>query len=944
MTTTASTEFSPGALVRARGREWVVQPGSDQDFLRLRPLGGSEDDITSLIPELETAPPEAAIFPEPDPTRRGAHTAALLLRDALQLKLRAGAGPFRSFGNIAIEPRAYQLVPLLMALRQPTVRLLIADDVGIGKTIEAGLIVRELFDRGEIRRMAVLCPPHLVDQWQGELSRHFHLKAVALTASSVSRLERNLPPGVSLFQQHPFVVVSLDYIKSERHRDHFLSIAPECIVVDEAHTCSTGGQGKQLRFELLQRLAQDEERHLLMLTATPHSGDDRAFHNLLSLLRPDFAALADGSEATRRRLREDLASYFVQRRRKDIEEWQDTSVFPRRFTAEITYELSGAWGDFFDAVQAYCLNLALEAEKQEGQTKHMIWYATLALLRCVASSPAAAVRALTTRLEGDDDSETAALADEERILDGQGDDLTLNDLEPAAALNEAGALRNLITQAHALAGTEGDPKLKSLFQHLQELLKDGFRPVIFCRYIATAHYVAEHLRKALKKATVEAITGEYTPAEREERVEALIEADTPVLVATDCLSEGINLQHGFTAVVHYDLAWNPTRHEQREGRVDRFGQRGRIDKNGESSNEVRCTMLYGQDNPIDGFIFNVILKKAEAIRRDLGVLVPLPQDEQRIQHAVVKAALLKRSRRAPTTEQLLFDLEEAVPDLRPLQTEWNDALERAKANRTIFAQRRLRPEEVLPEWRRQVDLIGEVNSIERFVQHACARLNAPLEPDSKSAVRFLPQHLPEPVKERLAEEQLNRPLAIDFHYPPATGAHFIHRTHPLVSILADTVLESALDGQSALAARCAATVTDQVAVVTAVFLLRLRHQLTYRKRGDTRTLMAEETLAIAAVGRRDPQWLQSEEVSRLLEVTPRANLDDASAEREIRQALALLRENRSRLGEIATARAEALLQDHRRVREAARDLGSYSVSPCLPVDVIGCYVLLPDAL
>jgi len=117
--------------------------------------------------------------------------------------------------------------------------------------------------------------------------------------------------------------------------------------------------------------------------------------------------------------------------------------------------------------------------------------------------------------------------------------------------------------------------------------------------------VADHLKQTFPKAVIDAVTGEYTPEERRERVEALAEGESRVLVATDCLSEGINLQHLFTAVVHYDLAWNPTRHEQREGRVDRFGQQ---------APEVRCTMLYGQDNPVDGFVLNVILRKGESHR------------------------------------------------------------------------------------------------------------------------------------------------------------------------------------------------------------------------------------------------------------------------------------------------------------------------------------------
>lgn len=140
------------------------------------------------------------------------------------------------------------------------------------------------------------------------------------------------------------MVVSLDYIKSERHCDHFLSIAPEFIIVDEAHSCAASGQGKQLRFALLQKLTEQADRHLLLLTATPHSGDDASFHNLLSLLAPRFGRLLEVPENERLKLREELATHFVQRRRKDIEEWQDTSVFPRRLTAEVTYRLSGEWG------------------------------------------------------------------------------------------------------------------------------------------------------------------------------------------------------------------------------------------------------------------------------------------------------------------------------------------------------------------------------------------------------------------------------------------------------------------------------------------------------------------------------------------------------------------------------------------------------------------------
>ena len=929
--TTLEHDFQPGNLVRARGREWVVQTDSHRDWLRLRPLGGAEDETIALIPELELAPVEHATFDLPDPTLAGNHAAAVLLRDALRLTLRAGAGPFRSFGNIAVEPRGYQLVPLLMALRLSTVRLLIADDVGVGKTIEAGLIARELMDRGEIARLAVLCPPHLVEQWQSELETRFNLHAVALTASSAARVERELPHGVALFDHHPVVVVSLDYIKSERNREQFIATAPECIIVDEAHTCASSGAGKQLRFELLQRLGRNEHRHLILLTATPHSGDEVAFYNLLSLLDQRFLAL-QGRMSASDPLRQELARHFVQRRRKDIAEWQaeteDGRGFARRMKTELTYQLSGDWGNFFDAVQDYCRELAETAEREGGAGgSGLMWYATLALLRCVASSPAAAVKALTTRLEGTQSEED--LLTDERLHDGAADDLSASDLEPPAQVQDTSRLQDLIATAQRLSGQSGDPKLAALIQHVGQLLKDGYHPVVFCRYIATAHYVADHLKTKFPQATIEAITGEFTPEERRERVEDMGEADNRILVATDCLSEGINLQHLFTAVVHYDLAWNPTRHEQREGRVDRFGQQ---------APEVRCTMLYGQDNPIDGFVLKVILRKGEAIQKELGVMVPLPEDDARINQALIKAALRRREHRAPATMlQESFDFGEPERLLAPLQAQWQDALEKAKANRTVFAQRRIRPDEVLPEWHKQQQALGAQADVKRFLQSACVRLGSPLESTRRAnQVRFNPQHLPEALRLRLADEGLDTAQLIDFDE--------LHRSHSLVGLLAQHLLEDALGNIQPVAARCAATLTNDVEVATTLYLLRVRHQLSYVRRREPFQMMAEETVALAVRGRANPEWLADNQAARLIECTPSGNLPPEAVQREVRQALEFLAAHPQQLQAHAQQRADALLDDHKRVREAARDVGQYNVKPCLPVDVMGVYVLLPDSL
>ena len=168
----SSVELSkPGTLVHARGREWVVLPESDNELLMVRPIGGLDEEIVGILPAIE--PVTSTTFPLPTIDNVGDFASGRLLRDAARLSTRSAAGPFRCFGRIAAEPRPYQLVPLMMALKLDPVRLLIADDTGVGKTIEAALIAREFLDRGEINRLSVLCPPHLAEQWQKELAEKF---------------------------------------------------------------------------------------------------------------------------------------------------------------------------------------------------------------------------------------------------------------------------------------------------------------------------------------------------------------------------------------------------------------------------------------------------------------------------------------------------------------------------------------------------------------------------------------------------------------------------------------------------------------------------------------------------------------------------------------------------------------------------------------------------
>lgn len=922
--------FSAGELVRARGREWIVL--SSADTLRLRPLTGSEEDAESIIPELEAEPITHAAFDPPTGDRPGPREAALLLRDALRLSLRRGAGPFRSAGRINFQPRAYQLAPLMMALRQETVRLLIADDVGIGKTIEAGMILRELLDRGEIDRFSVLCPPHLVEQWTGELDSKFSINATPVTAAEAARLERDLPNTTSVFDAYPFTVVSLDFIKSDRRLDDFLRACPDTVVVDEAHAAVSGGKGRHRRFELLSKLAQKADRNIVMLTATPHSGDEEAFHNLLGLLHQEFLKLREASVDQHRALRERLAGYYIQRRREDIKDWKEPGLFPEKRSAEIKYRLTGAFESFYSDVIRYCAEVV---EAQEGdRRRRLAFWGTLALMRCVGSSPAAAVRALRTRalIDADDvevdDLAARALDDEEAAED---------DREPAAAIEDP-RLSGLIVKAEKLASDiASDPKFKALVTIVKKLTAEGYSPIVFCRYIATAEAVGAALQAAFKSFKVDAVTGTLPSDDRETRVEALGEHDKRILVATDCLSEGVNLQGYFDAVIHYDLSWNPTRHQQREGRVDRFGQKSPI---------VSTVLLYGENNPVDGAVLEVILRKAQAIEKQTGVRVPMPDEGGSLTQALMSSVLL----RAREEKQLLLDFTVADSQAaKNIDLAWKNASEAEKKSRTIFAQRTLKPDEVLPEWKTTRLALGGFEDAERFVARALTRLNAAMTPDGKGGYTAPLYLAPDLLKERflagglLDDSATPKPLKIAFEARPRAGFISIHRAHPLPGILAETFLETALDSTApheslATLPRCGVWETDTIDCVTTLLLLRIRHRIDSRGKLGPQFAMAEEAAAIALQGGK--RVADGEGAFALFEAPSRTIGDRVRAE-QLGKAIDSLKEQRQLLNAFAAERAAALADDHTRVRQALGSKASVKVEAVTPVDVVGLYILMP---
>ena len=491
---------SPGAIVRCRQRQWVVLPNHQADIVRLRPLSGLEEESCGIYLPLEPEI-EPADFPLPSVQTLQDFNAACLLQDATRLSLRSGAGPFRCLGRLSVYPRPYQLVPLLMALRLEIVRLLISDDVGIGKSIEAGLIARELLDRGEIRRICVLCPPQLCDQWQRELKQKFHIDAVVIRSGTAAKLERGLPSGDShIFSYYPHIIVSLDYAKSERRRASFLTYCPDFVIVDEVHTCSESTEKQQQRYQLVKEIAQKNGQHFVLLTATPHSGIEASFRSILGLLKPEFAQL-DLNQLTEAQ-RIELARYFVQRRRVDVKDWLGNNTpFPERQALECPYPLSKAYSELFEQVYDFARGLVKNAEESlsHAQKRGRYWSA-LAIIRCVMSSPAAAVITLSKRESQVGNSESEDW-DEDLVANYIYDTTEVEQITDSSPISivereqqsyketDRRKLREFVKMAQQLQG-KGDNKLQKAIALVKDLLLEGLNPIIWCRYIATANYVA----------------------------------------------------------------------------------------------------------------------------------------------------------------------------------------------------------------------------------------------------------------------------------------------------------------------------------------------------------------------------------------------------------------------------------------------------------------------
>ena len=504
---------------------------------------------------------------------------------------------------------------------------------------------------------------------------------------------------------------------------------------------------------------------------------------------------------------------------------------------------------------------------------------------------------------------------------------------------ETNRLLSFAKRLESLFGIEHDQKAKEALIQIKTFIQRGYNPIIFCRYIQTANYLGsifkENLKgKNFKNLHIEVVTSELNDELRREKITEMNKSERRLLIATDCLSEGINLQEGFNALLHYDLPWNPNRLEQREGRIDRFGQQ---------SESVEVALLYGSNNPIDGVVLEVLLRKAREIRRSIGISVPFPENSASVMEAVTNAILLK-----PTVivkndaKQLsLFEAEEIEEEKKRVESAFNIAAEREKTSRSIFAQNAIKANEIESDLREMDEAIGDVKTVENFVVDSLRFMGVQVEV-KKEGYKIYVTNIPQRLKELLTDKN---EIQISFKSPTPAGYKYIGRNHPFTEHLSQHIINSALQQVRNSAARAAVLRSADVKQKTVLFQLRVRNVIA--EQPNNKQIVAEEMWLWGYTGEvNQKQFIDKKEAMNLLmNLQPTQNMEEGEKAYWLNEEMEWVideKKFREQTDEVALERANHLVESHTRFKKLVSGNIYKVVEPVLPMDVLGVYILLPQ--
>ena len=956
-------EYKTGTLVEFRSRPWVVQQSNDENLLVIKPLGGTDAETVGIYLPLYgdqlAIRPYSFRKPSADDLVRGYQSAAHTLYDACRLSFRDIAGPFQCLGRLSFEPRPYQLVPLILALKQERIRLLISDDVGIGKTLESLLIAKELLDRHEISRFAVVCLPHLCEQWQNEIKDKFGLDAEIIRSSTVSRLEKKLRADQNIFRDIPFQVISIDYIKQKERIGIFLEHCPDLIIVDEAHTCARpkgANTSQQQRYNLLHRLSQNPDKQLILLTATPHSGQNEEFQSLLGLLKPEFERYELDTAAQR----EELSHYFIQRRRADIRQYLgDEVVFPERVQIDSNedYSFTPVYRQLLNELIDYIKEGIQSVKNADKRKQRYVYWDLLALMRGVMSSPDAGISMLQNKIAKNEDDSTGVDGDDaqEKVYsfnDTLKDMLNADDIVPeayeTASRSDKNRFREFIASLQHIKESGADNKVRKALENVAFALESGMSPIVFCQYIQTAEYVgsyiSEHLaaNRKTKDVVVGTITSRLSDEERKMRIDELSVHPRHVLVCTDCLSEGVNLQQGFDAIIHYDLPWNPNRVEQRNGRIDRFGQ---------TSKSVLISTMYAENNPVDNIVLNVLYKKQDEIKKKLGVYLPIADNDASLMESIMERIMtINAPSQTEFMQMSLFDTEDFfVEEQKERELQLKRIEENERLSHTYFAHnnKQMDPTRLTASLEEAKAVIGGVKDTENFVIRELRNAGVNVRSDGKMCYRFAQMELPANLRHYFPVVGSSGTVRISFASPTPKGYTYIGRNHVFVEDLSRAVVNDTINGGPLAASRAMVMQTADVDVKTTILLMRVRSVIRDKKEKD-RELVGEEMIFFGYRGGIEKRDFLSQEDSKILFLAAQAsgNIDSLSQKAIFNSELRWSRDEaglREYTDGVAMERANHLVDAFTQYRTYLNAAEYQVVEPVLPMDMIAAYVFLPKA-
>ncbi|HEY8289061.1 MAG TPA: helicase-related protein, partial [Acetobacteraceae bacterium] len=590
-------EVSVGIKVSARGLVWdvtEVEQLGRQQRIRLRCAGG---DLTDLEWDIlhPTEPVEilsTALRPEQPGSLaawRRRH-AALLFDQVPNPDAMLAAEP----GRVRIEP--YQLVPLMRALEMPRPRLLLADGVGLGKTVQAGLIAAELISRRRAHRIIVVSPAGpLLTQWGQELRQRFGLRFTPIADAASLRDQRaRLELGNNPFGSIALCLTSLDFAKQEHVLEDLERASWDLAIIDEAHHCVAGAGGGSREDTQRRRLAEVLARRadaLLLLTATPHDGHDPHFASLIALLDPSLTDGAGGLVGLAYR------RHVIRRLKSHIRDpATGAPLFRERRVVPVRVDAGGT-----DAAPVRAFHRALSAlvaprlvrARTRGLADALAFVSLLKRSVSTIHAAAATLRVVAERYARMDETENPAVGKERAralrayhrrvtrygVLDARDErDAALLEAEDVAARLHADGTAEVLYRLIGLseAAEPYDPKLRVLVEEVR-LIRSAYplaNILIYTEYADSQDAAVRALRQAPGIAgAILAISGQDAEPDRTRAAERCAAEDGIILVSTDSLAEGLNLHQRCCHLVHLDLPYNPNRLEQRNGRIDRYGQR-----------------------------------------------------------------------------------------------------------------------------------------------------------------------------------------------------------------------------------------------------------------------------------------------------------------------------------------------------------------------------------